>query len=176
MAQRGLSPVFEFLPATLVDGIGRTIVLRPEEATDFFGLASMYENFEPKKLAQGLPPGGRHQRLRWIKNLERNCFNLIALHDDRVIGHTILTDLGAGKSAELALFILQGYRRNGLGTIMAKLALECARQTRCAHMWAIVRRNNRPALQICRKTGMSIVCGLLEPEMELRIQLDGQCL
>jgi RimJ/RimL family protein N-acetyltransferase len=149
-------------------------MLRAEESADFFGLASMYEQFEPKKLAQGLPPGGRRQRLKWLKNLERNCFNLIALHSSRVIGHTILTDLGPGKSAELAVFIHQGYRHNGLGTLMAKLALQCARQSQCKQMWALVQRYNRPALQICRKTGMSIVCGLLEPEMELRMRLDGQ--
>lgn len=163
---------FPFLPAEICDRDGRRLLLKPHENGDFFSLMRMYDAFEPKGLAQGLPPIDRHQAARWIKHLERDCFNLIALHDGLVVGHAILTDLGQERAAELAVFVHQAYRQRGVGTQMVQWALRCAATARCKLLWALVQRNNRPALKICRKTGFSLVQDLLEPDLELRLPLE----
>jgi GNAT superfamily N-acetyltransferase len=165
---------FSFLPAEINDRDGRRIIVKPQERGDFFGLMRMYDCFEPKGLAQGLPPVDRHQAARWIKHLERDCFNLIALHQGLVVGHAILTDLGRERSAELAIFVHQAYRQRGLGTELAQWALKCAATAHCKLLWALVQRANRPALQICRKAGFNLVQDLLEPDLELRLPLERQ--
>jgi hypothetical protein len=49
----------------------------------------MYEAFEPKRGAQGLPPLGRDRIVAWLRPLLIESLNLLALHRDKVIGHTI---------------------------------------------------------------------------------------
>jgi GNAT superfamily N-acetyltransferase len=165
---------FSFLPAQISDREGRLIMLKPQERGDFFGLVSMYGRFHPKGIAQGLPPADRQQAARWVKQLERECFNLVALHQARIVGHAILTDLGPNRSTELAIFVDQAYRRRGLGTQLAQWAMRCASTAHCKLLWALVQRYNHPALQICRKTGFSLVQDLLEPDLEMQLRLDRQ--
>jgi L-amino acid N-acyltransferase YncA len=165
-------PEFAFLPARVRDREGRLFLLKPQEPGDFFGLMHMYDRFEPKGLAQGLPPPDRQAAARWVRQLARECFNLIALHEGRIVAHAILTDLGPERAAELAVFVDQAFRHHGLGTELTRWACRCATEAHCKLLWALVQRYNRPALQVCRKVGFCITQDRLEPDLEMRLRLD----
>ncbi len=171
-AHRPAGCCFPFLPAKVTDRDGRVYLFKVQDSGDFFGLVSMYDRFEPKSLAQGLPPADHRQAARWIKRLERECFNIVALREGRIVGHAILTELGWNRRAELALFVDQSFRHHGLGTELARYACRCAAEAHCQLLWALVQRYNRPALQICRKAGFSLAQDLLEPDLEMRLRLD----
>jgi len=162
---------FSFLPAEFTDRDGRRILLKAQQSGDFFALMRMYEEFEPKGLAQGLPPVDRQLTARWVRQLERDCFPLVAVHDGRIVGHAILTELGQDTSTELAVFVHQAFRRRGLGTQLAQCALRCATTAHCRLLWALVQRYNQAALRICHKAGFSLTEDLLEPDLELRLPL-----
>src|SRR5262249_18783766 len=53
-------------------------------------LVAMYEAFEPKRGAQGLPPLGRDRIVAWLRPLLSESLNLLALYGGKVIGHTML--------------------------------------------------------------------------------------
>ena len=47
------------LPFTITDKVGCEITLRGYRHEDYVHLVSMYDDFEPKGIAMGIPPHGR---------------------------------------------------------------------------------------------------------------------
>lgn len=74
------------LPITLDDKLGRPFVVRRFDLADRVALEAMYEDFEPKRAAQGLPPMGEEAVRRWL---------------DRILGRGIqlVVEVGGGCSA-----------------------------------------------------------------------------
>ncbi|MFH0810454.1 MAG: GNAT family N-acetyltransferase [Pseudomonadota bacterium] len=162
---------FSFLPVEIHDRDGHQLCLRPQTPGDFFGLMSMYGRFDPKGSAYGLPPKGRWEAARWLRRLERESFNLVAVHDRRIVGHAILAGLGSGRSAEMTLFVDKTFRDRGLGTALASVALRCALAADCELLWTLIQRYNRPAIQICRKAGFTAAQAAPGPDVEMRLRL-----
>src|SRR5262245_44844724 len=71
--------------------------------SDFEALVDMYDAFEPKRAAQGLPPVGRERIVAWLRHLQKNGYNLLALCDGHLIGHSMLCPVDRQK-AEFAIF------------------------------------------------------------------------
>src|SRR5262245_15582503 len=73
---------------------------------NFEALVGMYEVFEPKRAAQGLPPVGRERIVAWLRQLQKNGHNLIAKWDGQLIGHSMLCPVDSER-AEFAIFLSQ---------------------------------------------------------------------
>src|SRR5215813_9563937 len=107
----------------------------------FNALVAMYEDFEPKRGSQGLPPVGQDRLVSWLLPLCENNLNLIALFEDRVIGHTVLCPLNRGP-AEFAIFIHQDFRNQGIGSSLTEVTLQYGRTKGLRHVWLTVEVNN----------------------------------
>src|SRR5262245_50832489 len=138
--------------------------------SDFDSLVEMYDAFEPKRAAQGLPPVGRERIVAWLRNLQRNGHNLVALWDGQVIGHSILCPVDPQR-AEFAIFLSQDFRNQGIGTGLAEVTLTYAQRKGLRHVWLSVEVSNQPAIRVYRKMGFQ-VCGHFGPEQEMDLDLE----
>jgi GNAT superfamily N-acetyltransferase len=87
-------------------------------------LEEMYSTFTPLGEALGLPPRHAAERKCWLATL-RGGINFVAFMDERLVGHLAL--LPTGDAAELACFVHQDFRRQGLATALTRAAVEEAR-------------------------------------------------
>ena len=137
--------------------------------SNFEQLVEMYDHFEPKRAAQGLPPAGHDRILSWLEHLQKNGENLVALYQDRVIGHTMLCPVSPTR-AEFAIFIDQEYRNQGIGTKFTEVTLEFAREKEYRRVWLSVEVNNLCAIRVYKKLGFRMR-DLFGPEQEMEIYL-----
>jgi len=142
------------------------------EFREFFfqELVRMYEEFEPKRGAQGLPPIGRDRLISWLRPLCDNNLNLIALFQDRIIGHAMLCPM-RGDSAEFAIFIHQDFRNQGIGFEFTRNTLEYGRSRGLRHIWLTVEVNNFSAVRVYKKIGFEI-SSTYYPEVEMALDLE----
>ena len=133
-------------------------------------LVEMYDRFEPKRAAQGLPPVGRERIATWLRHLQKSGHNLLALWDDRVIGHATLCPMECQR-AEFAIFLHQDFRNQGIGTGLTKVTLEYAQLKGLRNVWLSVEVNNRCAIRVYRKPGLQL-SGIFGPEQEMSLNLE----
>ena len=138
--------------------------------SDFEALVAMYEKFEPKRAAQGLPPVGRERIVAWLRHLQKQGYNLVAICGGRIIGHSMLCPVDPQR-AEFAIFLCQDFRNQGIGTSLTEATLTYARKKKLRHVWLSVEVNNQPAIRVYRKMGFK-VCGLFGPEQEMDLVLE----
>jgi L-amino acid N-acyltransferase YncA len=154
------------------DKHGRSFMIRPAEDADRGALQRMYESFEPKRVAQGLPPARPDQIARWLDGVLPGGEHLVVIgHDGDVVGHGMLLPFAPG-AAELANFLHQTVRDMGIGTALNLALLETARARRLASVWLCVEPSNRRAIRSYEKVGFrrrSVFVG--SPELEMEIQL-----
>src|SRR5262245_65194905 len=72
---------------------------------------------------------------------------------------------------EIAIFLCQEFRNQGIGTRLTEATLTYARQKGLRHVWLSVEVNNQPAIRVYRKMGFK-VCGLFGPEQEMDLDLE----
>ena len=155
---------FSTPPRTVTDGVGRTIRLRvaadTDDATDadnaadtdHAALAAMYDDFGVGDRAQGIPPADPDRRSEWLDRIGAGL-DVLAEHDDRVVGHGVL--LAGGPGHELALFVHPDYRGAGVGTALLDGLLDHGRSAGVERVWLSVQRSNRPAIRLYRNAGFS---------------------
>lgn len=129
----------------------KTFTVHPYSVEDQPLLAQMYESFEPKRVAMGLPPSDADRRRQWLSGLLKEGINLVAHTDDRAVGHLAL--MRDGTSAEMAVFVHQDWRRRGIGTELATSAIPIARQAGINRMWVLISTENAGAIQGLMKLG-----------------------
>ena len=118
--------------------------------TDREALAAMYDAFDTADRAQGIPPADPHRRRQWLDRVSEGL-TVVARHGERAVGHGVLLDGDDGH--ELALFVRPGYRRAGIGSAVLRTLLGRGRSAGVERVWLSVRRGNRPAVHLYRKTG-----------------------
>ena len=148
---------------------GLEIEVREFCEEDFEALIEMYEGFEPKRAAQGLPPIGRERIVAWLRQLQKNGHNLIAMWDSQLVGHSMLCPVDSER-AEFAIFLSQDFRNQGIGTGLTQATLKYARRKELRRIWLSVEVNNRPAIRVYRKMGFK-ACGHFGPEQEMELDL-----
>ncbi len=154
------------------DKLGEPFALRPFQADDRKGLERMYEAFEPKRVAQGLPPADPGQRTRWLDSVLASGHHIVVEVDGRVAGHGMLLPFGQD-SAELANFLHQAVRDRGIGTALNKELLATAGAHQVRRVWLSVEPSNRPAIRSYEKVGFRR-CAMSHwsPELEMEVVLD----
>ncbi len=130
--------------------IARQFELRHATAADRETLMAMYESFEPKGAALGLPP--RCNTEHWLDQLSAYP-NLVLLAEGRVVGHAVLCP--EGNSAEVAVFVHQRYRGLGLGRKLLGALLDEARRRSLRRVWGITDLYNIPMLRLVHSFGFS---------------------
>ncbi len=105
-------------------------------------LVQMYDAFTPKDLALGLPPCDPVRRQAWLASLRAGT-NLVAVAGGRIVGHLAL--MRVGHSAEMALFVHPGFRRQGIATTLTHGAMEEARAQGARFLWALISSENSAA-------------------------------
>ena len=136
----------------------------------FDELVEMYNEFEPKRAAQGLPPVGRDRIIAWLRHLQQSGHNLLALWNGEVIGHSMLCPVDSQR-AEFAIFLHQDFRNQGIGTGLTEVTLNYARHKGIRHVWLSVEVNNRCAIRVYKKKGFQ-VSGIFGPEQEMTLDLE----
>jgi len=130
----------------------------------------MYDQFEPKESAQGLPPKDPVRRKQLILDILKESISIIAFHDNTVFGHSALMDIEKGVFAELLIVIHQDWQGVGLGKEMISFLLDIARIKSYRKIWLTVETANIKAIHVYKKFGFNFIDNLTsEREMELMI-------
>lgn len=106
--------------------IAQDLMVRRLAEADQSLLERMYDKFEPLQEALGLPPQEASRRRTWLATL-RESLNLGAFVDGQLAGHAALLAVDAD-AAELMCFVHQDFRRQGVGTALARTALPEAKE------------------------------------------------
>ncbi|NLG61599.1 MAG: GNAT family N-acetyltransferase [Candidatus Cloacimonetes bacterium] len=155
------------LPIVLEDRTGAPFTVRKYEPADRPALEAMYDGFEPKRGAQGLPPRSIEQIRRWLDRVLPNGEHLIVEIDGRVRGHVMLVPMEPG-TVELANFLHQSVRGRGIGTHANVVATQVARERGHRRIWLSVEPSNRAAIRSYEKAGFRQLPGSLwAPEIEM---------
>lgn len=150
---------------------GRTLSVRAYALEDFQGLVEMYKTFEPKRVAQGLPPPDVARIARWLDELQGKTAALIALAGERIVAHTVVCPISARK-VEFCVFVHQDFREEGLGTAISQLTMDWAAAMDGEEVYLTTELSNFPALALFRKLGFQVTSSSGdECEMKLAIGL-----
>jgi RimJ/RimL family protein N-acetyltransferase len=142
--------------------------IRPYDPSDRPGLDRMYDEFRPKRAAQGLPPDERRRLQEWLDDVIGRGQHIIATAPDGdIIGHVMLVPVD-GRVTELANFVDHRFRGRGLGTDLNRAALGLARDTGWKRVWLVVDPANRAAIRSYHKAGFVAAPGTeWAPEIEM---------
>lgn len=156
-----------------IDRHGRPYEIRQLQPTDVVDLEQFYDEFEPKRAAQGLPPEGIDRIRRWLRSVIGTGLHLVAVADDVLVGHAFVVPTSRPGIGEYAVFLRQDLRGRGIGTELNRTAVEEARRSGWSGLWLSVQPRNRPAIRSYEKAGFRFIPETLltmEAEMELRLE------
>ena len=159
----------QFTPVEVRTRTGRKLEVREYGFEDFGALVEMYKGFQPKRVAQGLPPVDVPRIAVWIDRLQNKSRFLLALHEKKVVGHTILCPMKE-HCVEFTIFVHQDYREDGLGTSLSQATLEWAAEMGCPHVYLTTEFSNFPALGLFRKLGFQVTSSSGD-ECEMKLEL-----
>jgi RimJ/RimL family protein N-acetyltransferase len=129
----------------------------------------MYASFEPKRVAQGLPPPDISRITLWLDNLQKKSHSLLALDGKKIVAQTLLCPIRQGE-VEFTIFVLQDYREEGLGTVLSRLTLAWALEMGFSKVLLTTEFSNYRAIGLFRKLGFSIKSSYGD-ECEMRLDL-----
>jgi GNAT superfamily N-acetyltransferase len=112
----------------------------------------MYKSFEPKRVAQGLPPPDVPRIAHWLDRLEQKSQALVAWQGAKVVAHAILCPIPSD-SVEFTIFVHQDYREEGVGTALSRETLGWALRMGFSHAYLTTETSNYRALRLFRKLG-----------------------
>jgi GNAT superfamily N-acetyltransferase len=165
-----LEPPHEPAPRRWCDKHGRPFDERFLEDDDRAALLGFYEEFEPKRGAQGLPPRGTERLNRWLDTVLAHGIHLVALREGGLIGHALLIPTHADGVSEYAIFLREDERGQGVGTELTRASIEVAREAGVRRLCLSVELQNRAAVRSYEKAGFHFLPGTIyspEAEMEL---------
>lgn len=158
-----------FKPVAVQTHKGRRLDVRAFARQDFPLLVQMYKSFEPKRVAQGLPPPDVPRIAHWLDRLEQKSQALLAWDGDKVVAHTILCPMPAG-CVEFTIFVHQNYREEGLGTVISRHTLSWAQDAGYSHAYLTTEISNFRALRLFRKLGFRTTSSYGD-EVEMKLEL-----
>ena len=147
----------------------RKLDVRPFAREDFGSLVQMYKSFEPKRVAQGIPPPDVPRIAHWLDRLEPKSQALLAWDGNKVVAHTILCPMPAD-CVEFTIFVHQDYREEGLGTVLSRHTLDWALRMGFTHAYLTTEISNFRALRLFRKLGFQTTSSYGD-EVEMKLDL-----
>ena len=158
-----------FKSVLVVTHKGRELAVRQFGRRDFEALVRMYKSFEPKRVAQGLPPPDVPRIAHWVDRLSQKSEALVAWRDDAIVAHTILCPM-PDDSVEFTIFVHQDYREEGLGTVLSRQTLAWASRIGFTHVFLTTETSNFRALRLFRKIGFQTTSSFGD-ELEMKLDL-----
>lgn len=155
---------------SFTDKTGARATVRSFRVQDLKAMREMYFQFEPKQMAQRLPPRTEDQITRWLQCLTHDGENFVALVGRRVVGHAVLCNLQDGR-AELAIFVHQDFQNRGIGTQLIQLARRGAITSGYRQIWLSVESSNLQAIRVFLKNGFQFT-GSFDTESEMLLDLN----
>ena len=163
-----------FKPAEIRTRKGRALLVREYSVEDFEALVEMYKSFEPKRVAQGLPPPDVPRIAHWLDHLQTNSHALLAFDGKKIVAHSVLCSIRK-EQVEFTIFVLQDYREDGLGTLLSKLTLGWAFDMGLSKVFLTTELWNYRAVGLFRKLGFSTKSSFGdECEMKLDLPADSE--
>jgi len=141
-----------FEPTEVRTRKGRRLAVRAYTSRDFPALVEMYASFEPKRVAQGLPPPDVPRITGWLEQLQKKSYQLLALDGKKVVAHTILCPIRQPE-IEFTIFVHQDYREQTLGTAMSELTLAWSLEMGFSKVLLTTEFSNYRAIGLFRKIG-----------------------
>lgn len=152
------------------DRTGEVFEVRRYLPKDRAALELFYNDFEPKRAAQGLPPKDAERISRWLHSILSQGLHLLAFRGSHLVGHALLVPTAEEGVWEYAVFLHQKHRGRGLGTELNRAAVEAAREAGLRGLWLSVEPHNRAALRSYEKVGFTLLPGtLFSSEAEMRL-------
>ena len=159
-----------FKPTEVRTRKGRALMVRTYSSEDFRPLVEMYASFEPKRVAQGLPPPDVPRITLWLDNLQKKAHALLALDGKKIVAHTLLCPIRQDE-VEFTVFVLQDYREEGLGTVLSRLTMAWASEMGFGKVLLTTEFSNYRAIGLFRKLGFSVKSSFGD-ECEMKLDLD----
>lgn len=157
-------------PHSFTDDEGRDIHIRRGSEEDVDALVSMYQNFESEDRSQGVPPRTEAKIRDWLGYLfPEDAYHVVAVHDDRPIGHAFLVPAGDGRH-ELAIFVLREYQAAHIGTELIDALLGYGREEGVTDVWLSVEAWNNHAITLYENVGFE-KRDTARTEVEMTIEL-----
>jgi GNAT superfamily N-acetyltransferase len=147
----------------------RELEVRSFAREDFGALVQMYKAFEPKRVAQGLPPPDVPRIAHWLDRLEQKSYALLAWGGSKVVAHTILCPMHGG-AVEFTIFVHQDYREEGLGTVISRHTLRWAQDMGFSQAYLTTEISNFRALRLFRKLGFQTTSSYGD-EVEMKMEM-----
>jgi GNAT superfamily N-acetyltransferase len=158
-----------FEPIEIQTRAGRALQVREYASDDLPLLLEMYKGFEPKRVAQGIPPSDVPRIAQWLERLQRKSRALLVWDGPRAVAHAILCPISEA-AVEFTVFVHQDCRRVGLGTALTRLAVAFAERCGFAEVFLTTELSNLAALRIYRHVGFQVTSSFGdECEMKLVI-------
>ncbi|MEX2570788.1 MAG: GNAT family N-acetyltransferase [Gemmatimonadota bacterium] len=154
------------------DKHGASFVVREYTPALAQDLQRFYEDFQPKRAAQGLPPDDPERIRIWLKAVLASGLHLLAFRDQELIGHCMVMPTKSPEVGEYAVFVNHAERGRGIGTELHRAMIATARAAGLRALWLTVEPQNRAAIRSYEKVGFRFVPGTilsLEPEMEIQL-------
>jgi RimJ/RimL family protein N-acetyltransferase len=145
-------PEAVFQPTEVRTRKGRKLGVRAYAGEDFAALVEMYSSFEPKRVAQGLPPPDVSRITGWLEKLQKKSYQLLAFDGKEIVAHTILCPIRQPE-IEFTIFVHQDYREETLGTAMSELTLAWSLEMGFSKVLLTTEFSNYRAIGLFRKLG-----------------------
>jgi len=165
------SRAWPLFPCTWKDKRGLEVTFREYEPSWYDPLFRMYEEFEPKGEAQGLPPATPSAVAAWLAGLLSSNMNLIAVVGGEIAGHVCLTEISQRDRCELLIFVQPCHQNFGIGTQLTRGAQLLARALGYRRIWLMVETTNPRAIHVYEKTGFRFLQAQADLEKEMEVHL-----
>ena len=157
---------------TIRDKQGIAYRVREYHPTDLDDLQRFYEEFNPKRAAQGLPPAEPERIRSWLSSILATGVHMLAFDGDDLIGHGFVVPTSRPGIGEYAVFLREDLRGRGLGTELNRSVMDAGRRAGYKGIWLTVEPTNRAAIRSYEKVGLRFIPRTIfstEAEMEMEL-------
>ncbi len=161
---------FSKISLAIKDKLGVAITIRAYQAKDYRRLIDMYDKFEPKGIAMGLPHFDKKLRHNWIDCIVKSFFNTIAIYQNKIIGHSAIDIFRNKSSPEYMIFLDQDFRNRGIGTSQTMIIKKICKEFGCKQIWVAVTCHSMLGIKVFKKLGFKFT-GTIGPEREMVLEL-----
>ena len=155
---------------SIKDKLGVNITIRAYRVEDYPRLIDMYDRFEPKRIAMGLPHSDKKLRGNWIDCILSSFFNMVAIYQNKIIGHAAIDILRNKSSPEYMIFLDQDFRNRGIGTSQTMIIKKICEELGCKQVWVAITCHSMLGIRVFKKLGFKFT-GAIGPEREMVLKL-----
>ncbi|ELY50916.1 GNAT family N-acetyltransferase [Natronolimnohabitans innermongolicus] len=151
-----------------IDKTGTPVLIRPYEDDSLESLLAMYDAVETSTMA--LPPSDPDARETWLRQLTADGWNLVAICDDRIVGHVAVAPASASEP-EFVIFVHPDYQNRGIGTELLEHVVAHAADRNHEELHLNVARERKQAITVYEKVGFDVTStNVMDLEMALPLE------